>query len=106
MGSGALQAGVFSDFNLNASSSDLVNSDFIASAYSSITAKQFSVFDRIYHQSSHLGVEFLLRKTNSTFDRVNLGYEGADLKLSYVSFHMKYVYMAVATVCSINSHQN
>ncbi len=78
-----LQAGVFSDFNLNASSSDLVNSDFIASVYSSIRAKQFSAFGRIYHQSSHLGDEFLLRKANSTFDRVNLSYEGADLRLSY-----------------------
>lgn len=78
-----LQAGVFSDFNLNASSSDLVNSDFIASAYSSIRAKQFSAFGRIYHQSSHLGDEFLLRKENSAFDRINLSYEGMDLRLSY-----------------------
>ena len=78
-----LQAGVFSDFNLNASSSDLVNSDFIASAYSSIRAKQFSAFGRLYHQSSHLGDEFLLRKANSAFDRVNLSYEGMDLRLSY-----------------------
>ena len=78
-----LQAGVFSDFNLNASSSDLVNSDFIASVYSSIRAKQFSAFGRIYHQSSHLGDEFLLRKENSSFDRVNLSYEGMDLRLSY-----------------------
>lgn len=78
-----LQAGVFSDFNLGASSSDLVNTDFIASAYSSMRAKQFSAFGRIYHQSSHLGDEFLLRRVNSTFERVNLSYEGADLRLSY-----------------------
>ncbi|WP_411727098.1 DUF1207 domain-containing protein [Methyloglobulus sp.] len=78
-----LQAGVFSDFNLNASSSDLVNTDFIASAYSSMRAGKFSAFGRIYHQSSHLGDEFLLRKVNTKFERVNLSYEGADLKLSY-----------------------
>ncbi len=79
-----LQAGVFSDFNLGASSSDLVNTDFIASIYSSVRANQFSAFGRIYHQSSHLGDEFLLRKVNnSTFERVNLSYEGADLRLSY-----------------------
>lgn len=78
-----LQAGVFSDFNLGASSSDLVNTDFIASAYSSIRARQFSAFGRIYHQSSHLGDEFLLRRQNSTFERINLSYEGADLRLSY-----------------------
>jgi len=78
-----LQAGVFSDFNLGESSSDLVNTDFIASIYSSVRAGQFSAFGRIYHQSSHLGDEFLLRKANSKFERVNLSYEGADLKLSY-----------------------
>jgi Protein of unknown function (DUF1207) len=78
-----LQAGVFSDFNLDASSSDLVNSDFIASIYSSMRVGQFSAFGRIYHQSSHLGDEFLLRKVNTKFERVNLSYEGVDLKLSY-----------------------
>lgn len=78
-----LQAGVFSDFNLGAPSADLINTDFIASAYSSIRAKQFSAFGRIYHQSSHLGDEFLLRRVNSTFERINLSYEGADLRLSY-----------------------
>ncbi|MDD2800563.1 MAG: DUF1207 domain-containing protein [Methylococcales bacterium] len=78
-----LQAGVFSDFNLGASSSDLLNTDFIASLYSSVRAGQFSAFGRIYHQSSHLGDEYLLRKVNTQFERINLSYEGADLKLSY-----------------------
>jgi hypothetical protein len=78
-----LQTGVFSDFNLDTSSSDLLNTDFIASIYSSVRAGQFSAFGRIYHQSSHLGDEFLLRKINTKFERVNLSYEGADLKLSY-----------------------
>lgn len=78
-----LQAGVFSDFNLDASSADLVNTDFIASIYSSARVGQFSAFGRLYHQSSHLGDEFLLRKVNTTFERVNLSYEGVDLKLSY-----------------------
>lgn len=78
-----LQAGVFSDFNLGAPSTDLINTDFIASAYASVRAKQFSAFGRIYHQSSHLGDEFLLRRINSTFERINLSYEGADLRLSY-----------------------
>jgi hypothetical protein len=74
---------VFSDFNLDAASSDLVNTDFIASIYSSARVGQFSAFGRLYHQSSHLGDEFLLRKINTTFERVNLSYEGVDLKLSY-----------------------
>ncbi|WP_241674621.1 DUF1207 domain-containing protein [Candidatus Methylobacter oryzae] len=78
-----LQGGVFSDFNLDAPSSDLVNTDFIAALYSSLRVDQFSAFGRIYHQSSHLGDEFLLRKIGTKFERVNLSYEGVDLKLSY-----------------------
>lgn len=75
-----LQAAVFSDFNLDARSSDLINSDFVASVYSSIRMGQFSAFARVFHQSSHLGDEFLLR---TRLERINLSYEGADLRLSY-----------------------
>ena len=42
--------------------------------------RQISAFGRIYHQSSHLGDEFVL---STLLERVNLSYEGADLKLSY-----------------------
>jgi hypothetical protein len=75
-----LQAAVFSDFNLDANSSDLINSDFIGSVYSSMRMGQFSAFARVFHQSSHLGDEFLLR---TSLERINLSYEGADLRLSY-----------------------
>lgn len=77
-----LQAAVFSDFNLGAPSSDLINTDFIASAYASARTGQLSAFARLYHQSSHLGDEFLLRKL-TTLERINLSYEGADLRISY-----------------------
>jgi hypothetical protein len=77
-----LQAAVFSDFNLGAPSSDLINTDFIASAYASARAGQASAFARVYHQSSHLGDEFLLRRLTDV-ERINLSYEGADLRLSY-----------------------
>ncbi|MBA2483991.1 MAG: DUF1207 domain-containing protein, partial [Nitrosomonas sp.] len=77
-----LQAAVFSDFNLGAESSDLINSDFIASMYGSMRANKLSAFARIYHQSSHLGDEFLLR-TRTSLERINLSYEGADLRFSY-----------------------
>ncbi|WP_245727578.1 DUF1207 domain-containing protein [Nitrosovibrio tenuis] len=75
-----LQAAVFSDFNLGGPSSDLINTDFIASAYSSMRVGHFSAFARVFHQSSHLGDEFLLR---TRLQRINLSYEGADLRLSY-----------------------
>jgi hypothetical protein len=78
-----VQAGVFSDFNLDSASKDLVNTDFIASIYSSMRAGRFSSFTRLFHQSSHLGDEFLLSKIHTKFQRVNLSYEGLDTKLSY-----------------------
>lgn len=77
-----IQAAVFSDFNLGAPSSDLINTDFIASVYGSVRKNQFSAFGRVYHQSSHLGDEFLLRRLTD-LERINLSYEGADLRLSY-----------------------
>lgn len=75
-----LQGGVFSDFNLDAPSSDLINSDFYGALYSSLRIGNFSAFSRLFHQSSHLGDEFLLR---TRIQRVNLSFEGIDLKLSY-----------------------
>ncbi len=89
---GGLQAGVFSDFNLDAPSTELLNSDFIGSFYSSMRAGQFSAIGRIYHQSSHLGDEFLLRKLDIKFERINLSYEGVDLRGSYEFPHGIRVY--------------
>lgn len=75
-----IQGGVFSDFNLDAPSSDLINSDFFGAVYSSARVGDFSAFARLFHQSSHVGDEFLLR---TRLQRVNLSFEGIDLKLSY-----------------------
>lgn len=80
-----MQAGVFSDFNLDTQSKNLVNSDFTVAGYGSIRNGAFSAFGRFYHQSSHVGDEFLIAQflRNTHFQRVNLSYEGLDLKLSY-----------------------
>jgi len=40
----------------------------------------FSMMLRVFHQSSHLGDEFLLRTRT---ERINLSYQSVDLKLSY-----------------------
>src|SRR2546428_8739695 len=76
-----IQAGVFAFFNLDAESKDLINADYLAAAVAGFRWKEVSALVRIYHQSSHLGDEFLL--ANSRVQRVNLSYEGADMKLSY-----------------------
>jgi Protein of unknown function (DUF1207) len=75
-----LHAGVFSLFDLDADSFDLVNADYMVGIPLSVRFGDFSALLRVFHQSSHLGDEFLLRtRTN----RVNLSYESVDLKASY-----------------------
>lgn len=74
-----LQAAVFAIFDLDAQSHDLVNADYWGALPISWRKDDFAVLARIYHQSSHLGDEFLLR---TRVNRVNLSYEAVDLKLS------------------------
>jgi hypothetical protein len=80
----ALQAGVFSVFNMNApsGSKDLVNADYIAGLLTSYRSGAFSGYLRIHHQSSHLGDEFILN-SSPPINRINLSFEEVDLKLSY-----------------------
>ena len=75
-----LQAGVFSVFDIDAESFDLVNADYLVGIPLTLRYEDFTAMVRVFHQSSHLGDEFLLRtRTN----RINLSYESIDLKLSY-----------------------
>jgi Protein of unknown function (DUF1207) len=75
-----LQAGVFSIFDLNSASFDLVNADYLVGLPLSFRYEDLSMQLRVLHQSSHLGDEFLLRtRTN----RINLSYQKVDLKVSY-----------------------
>ena len=80
----AIQAGVFSVFNMNApsGSKDLVNADYIAGLLTSYRSGSFSGYLRIHHQSSHLGDEFILNSSQPV-NRINLSFEEVDLKLSY-----------------------
>jgi hypothetical protein len=75
-----IQAGVFSLFDLDAKSGDLVNADYLVGFPFSYRAGNFSAMTRVFHQSSHLGDEFLLA---NKIERVNLSYEAVDLRLSY-----------------------
>jgi hypothetical protein len=75
-----LQAGVFAIFDLETKSRDLVNADYFVAAMAAYRTGNVSALARLFHQSSHLGDEFLLR---TRVERVNLSYEGVDLKLSY-----------------------
>ena len=76
----SLQAGVFAQFDLDTESFDLLNADYLVGLPLTIHYGAFSARARIYHQSSHLGDEFLLRPQDSI--RVNLSFESAELILS------------------------
>jgi len=78
-----VQAGVFALFNLDAPSKDLINADYFVAGLLGYRYDAFSALTRVFHQSSHLGDEFLLA---NRVQRVNLSYEGIDLKLSYDLF--------------------
>ncbi len=70
---------VFGIFDLDAPSSDLINTDYWVGFPLSYRKGGFSGDFRIFHVSTHLGDEFLLR---NRVDRVNVSYEGAHLLLS------------------------
>lgn len=56
-----VEAGVFAQFDLGAPSDDLVNADYVVGVPLTFRVRDFSGRLRVYHQSSHLGDEFLGR---------------------------------------------
>ena len=78
-----LQAAVFALFDLDAASHDLINADYFVGPYVAYRGGDLSAIARVYHQSSHLGDEFLLRSSRGDADRVNLSFEAVDLLASY-----------------------
>lgn len=68
-----LLGGVFAQFNLDAPSTDLINADYVIGVPVSWRNGPLSARVRIYHQSSHVGDEFLLG--NPGFRRINLSFE-------------------------------
>ncbi len=72
---------MFALFNLDAPSSDLINADYWIGLPISYRKGPWSYVLRFYHQSSHLGDEFILG--NPGVDRVNLSYEDMELLVSY-----------------------
>ena len=77
---GGIQGGVFAIFDLGSDSFDLVNADYFAAIPIEYRTGNFSAVFRAFHQSSHLGDEFLLK---GGVKRINLSYEALDLLLSY-----------------------
>ena len=75
-----LTGAVFAQFDMGTSSVDLLNADYVVALPLTFRRNGFSTRLRVYHQSSHLGDEFLLREEPP--ERENLSFESADLLLS------------------------
>ena len=75
-----LEGSVFSQFNLDAASFDLINADYLVGLPLTFRSGGSSARLRVYHQSSHLGDEFIL---NRQPERVNLSFESIELILSH-----------------------
>jgi hypothetical protein len=71
---------IFAQFDLGAPSNDLINADYIIGLPLTFRRNGFSVRAKLYHQSSHLGDEYLLR--DEEIVRENLSFESVELLVS------------------------
>jgi hypothetical protein len=74
----SLAGAVFAQFDMGTSSNDLLNADYLIALPVTYRRGALAARARYYHQSSHLGDEFLLR-TQPQPERVNLSFEAIEL---------------------------
>jgi hypothetical protein len=75
----SIAGSIFAQFDLKTSSIDLINADYLIAIPITLRRGSFSSRLRVYHQSSHLGDELLLRDEP---ERINLSFESVELILS------------------------
>lgn len=78
----SISGSVFAQFDLDISSYDLLNADYVIGLPITFRSGAFSTRLRLYHQSSHLGDELLLREDNPDFERENISFESAEVIIS------------------------
>ena len=71
---------IFAQFDFGTPSSDLINADYIIGLPLTFRRSGFSARLKIYHQSSHLGDEYLLRSED--IERQNLSFESVEFLAS------------------------
>src|SRR6266508_3593829 len=75
----SLEGSVFAQFDLDAQSYDLINADYLLALPVTYRRGMVSARFKLYHQSSHLGDEFVLR---SRIPEENFAFESAEVILS------------------------
>lgn len=71
-----VRGGVFAQFDLTKQSHDLINADYLVGLPVTYRGGKFSARFQLYHQSSHLGDEFVV---NNQVERLNLSFEAIEL---------------------------
>src|SRR5256885_4895653 len=72
----SIAAGVFSQFDLSSSTADLMNTDYLIGLPLAYRRGGTALRLRLYHQSSHLGDEYMI---HTQAQRVDLSFEAAEL---------------------------
>ncbi len=75
----AIAAGVFSQFNMQSATTDLMNTDYLVGLPISYRRGGLATRIQLYHQSSHLGDGYILR---THAQRVTYSFEAAELLAS------------------------
>jgi len=78
-----ISGAVFAIFNMDAASHDLLNADYVIGFPLSWRRGHWSARARLFHQSSHLGDEFILNSEPIAVTRINLSYETLETLLSW-----------------------
>jgi hypothetical protein len=75
-----VMGGIFAQFDMSAPSNDLINADYVLGFPLTFRRRGFSFRAKLYHQSSHLGDEYLLRSDEIV--RENLSFESIEFLVS------------------------
>lgn len=75
----SIDGAVFAQFDMDSDSRDLLNADYMVGASAEHRRGRNALRLRFYHQSSHLGDEFLLNNPDLPFERLNFSYESLQL---------------------------
>jgi hypothetical protein len=75
-----VMGGIFAQFDMGAPSNDLINADYVLGFPLTFRRRGFSFRAKLYHQSSHLGDEYLLRSDEIV--RENLSFESIEFLVS------------------------
>src|SRR5256714_4995708 len=82
----SIAAGVFSQFDLSSSTADLMNTDYLIGLPLAYRRGGTALRLRLYHQSSHLGDEYMIHTQSQ---RVDLSFEAAELLVARELAHWR-----------------